>query len=154
SIASSPVPSFAGKCVRPRASSSPSSPLLKLALPGSRPRRERAVSKDHDAFAERDAFGLTEDDWASYLGHGPEHYSGPALLFWALGGRTVEGAGAMKRRPFPDILASIEADARVLAELASTSLDTAVRSLGPALRNLHRRIAATAEMAVREDDLK
>jgi hypothetical protein len=86
-----------------------------------------------DAFAERDAFGLTADDWASFLGHGPPHYSGPALVWWALAGRSaVKGPSSMSADPLSDLLSSIVADANALALLATASRDDDVRALAPA----------------------
>jgi hypothetical protein len=110
---------------------------------------------NEDAFADRDAFGLTRDDWWSFLGDGPEFYSGPALLWWALVGSTLDhGPNAMSDGPLPELLSSILGDVRALATLASTSQDDDVQALAPALENLCRRIATAAEIATRlqEDD--
>ena len=102
-------------------------------------------------FAERDPFGLTADDWLSFLGHGPEHYTGPALLWWALVGGGAPSKGLMKAHAFSDLLISLAADASALATLATSSRDPPVRALAPALTNLHHRIAAAAEIAYRID---
>jgi hypothetical protein len=56
--------------------------------------------------------------------------------------------------PFPDLLISLAADAHALAALAASSSQEGVRALGPALTNLHRRLAAAAEMARRAKDLE
>ena len=109
---------------------------------------------NEDAFAERDAFGLTEDDWASLLDFGLDTTTGPALLWWALAGSTRQGGYAMIAAPFPDLLIALAADAQALAMLATSSSQEGVRALGPALGNLHRRLAAAAEIARRAKDLE
>jgi hypothetical protein len=113
------------------------------------------VNEDDDVFAERDAFGLTSDDWMSFLGYGPEYYSGPAMLWWALAGvaEDQEGPCIMREHPFLTLLTSVASDARALATLASSSHQDDVRALAPALHNLHRRITTAAQIAVRMDDL-
>ena len=105
-----------------------------------------------DPFAERDGFGLTLDDWASFLGLTPDTYTGPALLWWALAG-TNQGVNLMHPNPFPDLLNSLASDARALATLATSSQQNDVRALAPALHNLHRRLVTAAEMARRAHDL-
>src|SRR4051812_31935373 len=116
-----------------------------------RPRRERAVHDAHeeDAFATRDAFGLTPDDWASFQGGGPAHYTGPAMLFWALAGIFDQERPFVMSSPIADLLASLTADARALATLAASSTDENLRTLAWALRNHQRRLATATEMAVR-----
>jgi hypothetical protein len=109
---------------------------------------------NEDAFAERDACGLTLDDWASLLGFRLDTYTGPALLWWALAGISGNGVGAVSANPFPDLLTSVAGDARALARLASSSEQEDVRALAPALHNLHRRIATAAEIARRAKDLE
>ena len=109
---------------------------------------------NEDAFAERDAFGLTEDDWASLLDFGLDTTTGPALLWWALAGSTRKGGYAMIAAPFPDLLISLAADAHALAATTASSSQEEVRALGPALANLHRRLAAAAEIARRARDLE
>ena len=107
---------------------------------------------NEDAFAERDACGLTLDDWASFLGLTLDTYTGPALLWWALAG-IRQGVNLMHPNPSPDLLTSVARDAYALATLAASSQQEDVRALGPALHNLHRRIEAAAEIARRADDL-
>jgi hypothetical protein len=109
---------------------------------------------NEDAFAERDAFGLTEDDWASLLGFGLDTCTGPALLWWALGGSPRKGGYAMIATPFPDLLISLAGEACALAMLTSSSSQEEVRALAPALQNLHRRLATAAEIARRAKDLE
>jgi hypothetical protein len=112
-------------------------------------RRKEAVVYEGGSLR-RDACGLTVDDWACFLGDSLCGYSGPILLWWALVGKpTDDGAEAMSGYPFPDLLAALAADARVLAELSSSSIRDDVRALAPALRNLYRRIDAAAEIAHR-----
>jgi hypothetical protein len=109
---------------------------------------------NEDAFAERDAFGLTLEDWASLLDLGLDTTTGPALLWWALAGSSSKGGYAVTANPFPDLLASVAGDARALATLASSSAQEDVRALAPALQNLHRRLATAAEIACRARDLE
>lgn len=111
---------------------------------------------NEDAFADRDAFGLTADDWASFFGLSPEFYTGPALLWWALADGTNDDDGpyAVSETPLPDLLSAIAGDARALGTLASSSLEDDVQALAPALKNLHRRIAAAAEIALRMQELE
>jgi hypothetical protein len=109
---------------------------------------------NEDAFAERDACGLTQEDWASLLDFGLDTTTGPALLWWALAGRSRNGVDAVNAAPFPDLLTSLAGDARALATLASSSGQEDVRALAPALHNLHRRIATAAEIAHRAKDLE
>ena len=109
---------------------------------------------NEDAFAERDACGLTQDDWASLLGFGLDSYTGPALLWWALAGSSRKGGYAMSANPVPDLLTSLAGDARALATLASSAVQVDVRELGPTLHNLHRRLAAAAEIAHRAKELE
>jgi hypothetical protein len=109
---------------------------------------------NEDAFAERDACGLTLEDWASLLGFGLDTTSGPALLWWALAGSSRKGGYAVSATAFPDLLTSLAGDARALATLASSAAQADVRELAPALANLHRRLAAAAEMARRAKDLE
>ena len=110
---------------------------------------------NEDAFAERDACGLTLEDWASLLDFGLDTYTGPALLWWALAGIARNGGRyPVNANPFPDLLASVAGDARALAMLASSSGQEDVRALAPALHNLHRRLATAAEIAQRAHDLE
>ena len=109
---------------------------------------------NEDAFADRDAFGLTQDDWASLLGFGLDTFTGPALLWWALAGSTRKGGYAVTATPFPDLLTALASDAHALATLTTTSSQEGLRALGPALHNLHRRLATAAEMARRAKDLE
>lgn len=108
------------------------------------------MNEHQDAFADRDAFGLTADDWTSFLAFSIEHYSGPALLWWALAGSRIDAkAGVMSSSPFPDLLSALAGDAYALAKLASSSIEKDARAMAPALNNLHRRIATAAEIAMR-----
>jgi hypothetical protein len=101
-------------------------------------------------FEERDPFGLTSDDWMSYLGFSPDGYTGPAMLFWALAGDSRErGEYPMNGRGLPALLSSVAGDARALATLAFSSREEDVRALGSALDNLYRRIATATEIAIR-----
>ena len=109
---------------------------------------------NEDAFAERDACGLTLNDWASLLGFGLDTTTGPALLWWALAGSSRQGGYAVSATSFPDLLTSLAGDARALATLASSAVQADVRELAPALHNLHRRIATAAEIACRAKDLE
>jgi hypothetical protein len=109
---------------------------------------------NENAFAERDACGLTQDDWASLLGFGLDTITGPALLWWALAGSSRKGGYAMSATAFPALLTSLAGDARALAMLASSAVQADARELGPALHNLHRRLAAAAEIACRAKELE
>jgi hypothetical protein len=105
-----------------------------------------------DTCAPRDAFGLTADDWQSLLRYHPDEFTGPALLWWALCGFSLDDDPArMTKGRLPELLLAIKADACALARLASDSRDEEVRALGPALENLHRRIAVAAEIAARRE---
>ena len=109
---------------------------------------------NEDAFAERDACGLTQDDWASLLGFRLDTTTGPALLWWALAGSSRPGRYAVSATAFPDLLTSLAGDARALAALASSAVQGDVRELGPALHNLHRCLEAAAEIAHRAKELE
>ena len=113
------------------------------------------MNDNNDAFADRDAFGLTADDWASFLGNGPSYYTGPALLWWALSGIPGgEGPTMVVRNPFPELLISLAAEAKALVMLSDTSQHDSVRAFSPGLKNLYRRMAAAAEIAVRLEEDK
>ena len=108
---------------------------------------------NEDAFAERDACGLTLEDWASLLDFHLDTYTGPALLWWALAG-IKKGVNLMNPNPLPDLLTAVASDAQALAMLASSSMQEDVRALAPTLQNLHRRLATAVEIARRAKDLE
>jgi hypothetical protein len=110
---------------------------------------------NEDVYEEpRDAFGLSPDDWMSYLTDEPEGYTGAALLLWGLADVTGEdGVNDTTGAPLTEMLKALAGDAQALAMLTAGSNQHSVQDLSPALRNLSRRLAVAAELASRVEGL-